>query len=182
MLLRIAMGLYCLPLLLLVGFVLRDARAQRYSAMAQTAFKAGQYGTAGVSIERALNLTPGNAELWLERAEIERSRWLLWREKESEARMNNSFTRAAALSPLWDKPLDRRSQVEVTLQDYAAALRSIEAAIARAPGSGTYWVVRGQYLELLGDIPQATQAYQKALSLYDSPEATAALERLGGKR
>ena len=182
MLLRIAMGLYCLPLLLLVGFVLRDARAQRYSAMAQTAFKAGQYGTAGVSIERALNLTPGNAELWLERAEIERSRWLLWREKESEARMNNSFTRAAALNPLWAIPLDRRSQVEVTLQDYAAALRSIEAAIARAPGSGTYWVVRGQYLELLGDIPQATQAYQKALSLYDSPEATAALERLGGKR
>jgi len=179
MLWRIVLGLCCLPLLALLAFLLQDARAQRYGILAQTAYKTGQYQGAAVNVERALSLSAGNAELWLERAEIERSRWLLARVEGSEDRMKQSFERAAALSPFWAQPLDARSQVEASVQDYPAALRSIEAAIARAPSSGTYRVLRGQYLELSGDKVGAVQAYQKALSLYDSPEATAALARLG---
>lgn len=181
MLWRIGLGLCGLALLALMGFVLQDARAQRYGNLAQTALRAGHYEMAASSIKQATQLISGNAEVWLERAEIERSRWLLARVEGSEERMKQSFERAAALSPFWAQPLDARSQVEASVQDYPAALRSIEAAIARAPGSGTYWVLRGQYLELSGDKGRAVQAYQKALSLYDSPEATAALARLGVK-
>ncbi len=181
MLWRIGLGLCCLLLLTLVGFVLQDARAQRYSTLAQTAFSAGDFEIAASSVEQAVKLGPGNAEVWLERAEIERSRWLLARVAGSEVRMKQSFERAAALSPFWAQPLDDRSQVEASVQDYAAALRSIDAATARAPSSGTYWVLRGQYLELSGDVAGATQAYQKAQSLYDGPQATAALQRLGAK-
>lgn len=181
MLWRIVLGLCCLPLLALLAFLLQDARAHRYGVLANTAFKAGQYQAAALNIERALQLGAGNAELWLERAEIERSRWLLARESGSEARMKTSFGQAAALSPFWAQPLDNRSQVEAAVQNYPAALRSIEAAIARAPGSGTYRVLQGQYLELSGDVVGAVKAYQKASSLYTSPEATAALVRLGVK-
>ena len=178
---RILCGFLCLPLLVVIAFILQDARAHRYGVVAQTAYQAGRYQVAALSVEQALQLGASNAELWLERAEIERSRWLLHRQNGSEERMKTSFERAAALSPFWAQPLDSRSQVEAAVQDYPAALRSNEAAIARAPSSGTYRVLQGQYLELSGDTAGAVQAYQKALSLYDSPEATAALARLGVK-
>jgi tetratricopeptide (TPR) repeat protein len=73
--------------------------------------------------------------------------------------------RASELQPNWPDPVLAMAQVEIADKNLEAAGKHCEELVKRWPNIPDGWLWLGSVREVLGDLPAATAAYEKAVSL-----------------
>jgi tetratricopeptide (TPR) repeat protein len=126
-----------------------------YQHSAESLASSGDLPGALLEVERALQLTPGNADFLTFKGVLQQA---LGQATAAE----QTFRAAEAAAGSREKFLLTRCQFFLSLNDFASALADANAVIAENQQSAFGYLLLGQVNEGLGDIPAAISAYQQA--------------------
>jgi tetratricopeptide (TPR) repeat protein len=119
---------------------------------------AGEFSSAIVSWEKALELNPNLSEAWHNRGSA-LGRLGKYREAVE------SFEQALAIAPNNDRAWNDRAHALYQLQMWQDAVTSWDRAIAIAAGNHLFWYNRGCALEQLKKLEESILSYEKALEI-----------------
>lgn len=167
----------CAAALLLMPNV-RAYQAHRLSREAEAQQLWGRLEAAQASLRQALGLTPLDADLYRQVAELEsrRAHWRAYAAAREQALA--AYATATALNPLDGKLFAAYAEALLQAERFEAAHAALAEALRRDPNNANFHTLRGRLAEAEGDFETALGAYRRAEAIKPNPERQAHLEEL----
>ncbi|MCI0394687.1 MAG: tetratricopeptide repeat protein [Chloroflexi bacterium] len=138
----------------------------RWAALSTDGEREENIQTAISYYEAALNLSPHNAVIWNEYAQLVHS-------LQGECdRAIELYDRSAEIDPFYSNTYFDRSKIYLACAEqaageeqqayYAGAIASLEEGLARQPGDPRFWLEKGQVYQQLENFEEALAAYEEA--------------------
>jgi tetratricopeptide (TPR) repeat protein len=172
----VSLGLLACLLLALHSF--DTYRAFRLLTEAKSKLELGRYDSALFALERAAQLTPGNAEIAQEQGKTYFLMHAFRRDLVYGQQALAAYQRAAALNPMDGLNYSNLGWAYMKLGSESEARAAFDAALARDPYNVYYLYSLGRLDEQMNQPDQAIVLYERALSIKYDPRVAARLERL----
>jgi hypothetical protein len=159
-------GLILLLLLIVLPVSATDL-ADHYYYEGNNFSSLGKYADAVAAYDKAVLLTPGNADAW-------NNRGVALENLGHYSEAVTSYDKAVTLQPAYTDAWFNRGVALRKMGRYADALVSYDKALASNPSDAKAWLNRGVALDYLGRYEESVASYDKALAL--QPNFSAAQE------
>ena len=138
----------------------------------------GRLEAAGAALQRALRLTPHDAELYRTLGDLEAARFRWRKDPAAQEAALAAYATAAALNPLDGRLYAAYAEELLRAGRFGAAHAALALAFGRDPNNALYSTLRGRLAEAEGNIEGAVNAYRRAETIQPDAERGARLEEL----
>ena len=153
--------------LLIVPSVNAASLADKYFGEGINYSSNGQYADALTSFDKAVFISPGNADAW-------NYRGIALENLGQYSEAASSYDKALTLQPMYAEAWYNRGIALRKMERYADAVTSYDKALTINPSNAEAWLNRGVALDYMGRYEESVASYDKALDL--QPNFTTARE------
>lgn len=138
----------------------------------------GRLEAARADVQRALSLTPHDADLYRTLGDLEAARFRWRKDPAAQEAALAAYATATALNPLDGRLYAAYAEELLRAGRFGAAHAALAAALKRDPNNALYHTLRGRLAEAEGDPGGAVDAYRRAEAIQPDAARGVRLEEL----